>query len=457
VLTPATASAHGLVGRADLPVPSWLFAWTASAILGVSFLALFALWKTPLLRDARTRALPRVPRILEVAAGIVGIGLFGVTVVAGFAGQQDFTANFAPTFVYVIFWVGIPVASVLLGDVFRPFNPWRAMARTTAYAISRVTRSPPRPLLKNGYPPRLGRWPAAVTIVCFAWLELVYPSRDDPRLLAILALVYASVQLAGMATTGIDAWTRNGDGFAVYFRFVSLLSPLGWRGRRPYLRWPLSGAPELDTVAGTTAVLCALLGTTSFDGFSNGDLWLEIAPSLQSFFQHFGFSAVGAFEVASTIGLLFWVGFATGLYLLGVRGMAAAVGGNVRELARSFAHTLIPIAVGYVLAHYISLLVLQGQAMAYLISDPLGHGTNYFGTADFLIDYNLISFSAIWYIQIAAIVGGHVGGLVLSHERGLVRFRSPEDSRRAQYWMLTVMVAFSCLALWILSAVSTTG
>ncbi|OJU81941.1 MAG: hypothetical protein BGO11_19015 [Solirubrobacterales bacterium 70-9] len=135
--------------------------------------------------------------------------------------------------------------------------------------------------------------------------------------------------------------------------------------------------------------------------------------------------------------------------------MARATGRPIAELSGQFIHTLVPIAFGYMLAHYFSLLVLQGQAVGYLISDPLGHGSNLFGTAEWLVNYNLISFAAIWYVQILAIVGGHVGGIVLSHERGLDTFSSARQSIRAQEWMLFVMVAFTCLALWILSAVTT--
>src|ERR1700744_709141 len=136
--------------------------------------------------------------------------------------------------------------------------------------------------------------------------------------------------------------------------------------------------------------------------------------------------------------------------------MARATRRPIAELSSQFLHTLVPIAFGYMLAHYFSLLVLQGQAMGYLISDPLGHGADYFGTSQFLVNYNLVSFALVWYVQIVAIVAGHVGGLVLSHERGLVSFRSPRGMIRAQDWMLVVMVGFTCLALWILSAVTTT-
>ena len=309
-------------------------------------------------------------------------------------------------------------------------------------------------------PHRLGRWPAAATLLCFAWLELVYPSKDDPRLLAILLLAYGAVQLAGMAAFGVEAWSERADGFGVYFGLIARLSPLSWRNRELRLRMPLSGLGDLELWPGTAAVLFVLIGSTSFDGFSNGEVWYQLAPSLQADLGHLGVSAIGAFEVVGTIGLLFCVAFVAGLYNLGIYGMRSALRDvaveDHRALSRTFLHTLVPIAFGYMLAHYFSLLVLDGQAIGYLVSDPLGRGSDLFGTSNFLINYNLISFAAIWYVQIAAIVAGHVSGLILSHERGLVEFKSPEAAVRSQYWMLAIMVGFTCLALWILSAVTTT-
>jgi hypothetical protein len=264
------------------------------------------------------------------------------------------------------------------------------------------------------------------------------------------------VQLAGMAAYGVEAWSKRADGFSVYFSMIGSLAPLDWRGRRLSLRPPLLGARELEPLAGTAAVLFALIGSTSFDGFSNGDIWYAVGPHLQSFFTHFGFGPIGAYECAGTIGLAFWIGLVAAIYRVGLIGMARATRRPIAELSTQFLHTLVPIVFGYMLAHYFSLLVLQGQAMGYLVSDPLGHGADYFGTSEFLVNYNLISFAAIWYVQILAIVAGHVGGLVLSHERGLTSFRSAKGMVRAQDWMLVVMVGFTCLALWILSAVTTT-
>ena len=145
-----------------------------------------------------------------------------------------------------------------------------------------------------------------------------------------------------------------------------------------------------------------------------------------------------------------------GIYELGIRGVQSVSRRYTRaELSRSFAHTLVPIGFAYVLAHYFSLLIWQGQAIGYLASDPLGNGANLFGTSSYQIDYTIISFAAIWYVQVTALVAGHVGGLTLAHDRALTMYQSAQEAVRSQYWMLTVMVAFTSFGLWLLSAVGT--
>ena len=161
-----------------------------------------------------------------------------------------------------------------------------------------------------------------------------------------------------------------------------------------------------------------------------------------------------ALQIAFTIGLLAMVVLVVaGLYRLGVAGMRT-IGGRHRrdELSRRFAHSLVPIALAYVVAHYFSLLAYQGQAIAYLASDPLGDGSDLFGTAGATIDYTVICATGIWYVQVAALVIGHVAGLTLAHDRALVVFRRVRDATRSQYWMLAVMVGFTSLGLWLLSA-----
>ncbi len=451
---PAAASAHGLVGRADLPIPPWLFGWAAAVVLIVSFLALAVLWPQPRLEKPKSRRLFTLPRWVDPVCGLVGIAAFAVVLYSAWAGTALPTQNLAPTFVYVIFWVGFPVASVLFGDVFRAFSPWRALALGVAWSARRVARGAalPEPL---PYPDRLGRWPAAATILAFGWLELVFVNKSEPAIIGALAGAYALVQLIGMTVYGIEPWSERADGFGALFGLFARLSPFSRRGRELRLRAPLGGAPGLTVVPGTVALLCVAIGTTTFDGFSAGPIWNRLLPGFTRSIRHLGLGFTTATELAATVGLLVCVALVSALYAAGVRGMRTVERRpGERDLGARFVHSLIPIALAYAVAHYFSLLAYQGQAMGYLVSDPLGHGANLFGTHDATIDYGIIAATGIWYVQVGALVLGHVAGLLLAHDRALVLYRDAGDAVRSQAWMLVVMVGFTSLGLWLLSSVN---
>ena len=453
---PANALAHGIVGRADLPIPVWLFSWTAAIVLVVSFVALSTMWTRPQLQEQRLRRLFVLARPLEWLASVFGVGVFALVLYSGFAGAQVTQANFAVTFIYVVFWVGTPVASVLFGDVFRALSPWRTCGRALALLMRLLRRGRPSgsPLR---YPEWLGMWPAVAGIVGFAWLELIYVERDRPATLAALSLGYFLVMLAGMALFGVEEWCSQADGFGVYFNLLSKLSAIVRReDGAVYLRRPLSGVTGLQLRAGTVAFICTQIGTTTFDGFSNGGIWRNNEPSLQSVFESLGFNPTPAQELTYSVGLIFCILVIATVYRVGIMGVHKVSGRyDIDTLRRTFVHTLVPIAFAYVLAHYFSLLLWQSQAMVYLASDPLGNGSNLFGTSSFQIDYHIISYAGIWYVQVAALVSGHVGGLALAHDRALVLYKDPEEAVRSQYWMLAVMVAFTSFGLWLLSAVGT--
>ena len=214
----------------------------------------------------------------------------------------------------------------------------------------------------------------------------------------------------------------------------------------------------MPQVAGASAVVLTMIGTTSFDGFSQGSIWTGedgLSERLASAFGDLGLGRELAVQAGYTVGLIGVVLIVAGLYRLGVAGMRSVSGPDgpsTAELSRRFAHALIPIAFAYLVAHYFSLLAFQGQAISFLISDPLGEGSDLFGTASQTIDYSVLSANAIWYVQVAALIVGHVGGLILAHDRALETWSEPRTATRSQYWMLLVMVAFTCLGLWILSA-----
>jgi hypothetical protein len=452
-MAPAAASAHGISGRAALPVPPWLFAWAAAGVLVASFVLLTTMWSRPRLQEQHERALCRWPAALSSPFGAIGLALFALVVYAGYEGVPYYTANFDPTFIYVIFWVAVPVSSVVLGNWFSAVSPWRALARTVRWACARVSIRLRAPLR---YPPWLGRWPVVVGLVCFGWLELVYHDHDNPTLLASLALAYFALMLVGMALFGIEEWSEKGDAFGGYFALFARLSSVSVREGYLRARRALSGVPGMLEERGSVALVLVIIGITTFDGASNGVVWNTLQPHVQSLFAQLGLSDPAPDEIADSLGMLLAIAVVVAFYRVGVLGMrTVSARYGTQELARRFAHTLVPIGFAYVLAHYFSLLVWQGQAIGYLASNPLGDGTNYFGTADWHVNYTFIGSTAIWYIQVLTLVSGHVSGLALAHDRALATYRSLQEAVRSQYWMLVVMVGFTSLGLWLLSAVNT--
>ena len=446
---PDAASAHGIGGATDLPIPGWLFAWGATAVLILSFVALGVLWPKARLESMGRRGAFTLPRFTDPAAALVGMALTGLVLVSAFAGTTDTATNLAPTFVWVAFWVGVPLATVVFGDFYTALDPWRTIARL-AGAASRALGRAPRAV--RPYPERAGRWPAAAGLALIGWMELVWVRRDDPRALGVVILAYGAIQLAGMARYGIVAWRRNADPFAVYTHILSHAAPVVAEGRRVSLRAPLSGLPALAAVPGTVAVMCALIGTTSYDGLSRGALWGKITPHLGTLGGDLGLATPTATELTGTIGLCLALALVAGVYRIGVTGMRKiSRGATNAALGARFAHTLVPIAVAYVVAHYFSLVALQGQALASLASDPLGNGANIFGTASVTVNYALLSAGTIWAVQVIALVAGHVGGLVLAHDRALTTYSDHRRAMRSQRFMLVVMVGFTSLGLWLLS------
>ncbi len=474
---PALADAHGLVGRRDLPVPAWLFAWAATAVLVVSFVGLGALWRKPRLRRAEEQRLFAVPSWLEIPMGALGVALLGLLIVSGLFGVQIDTANFAPTAIFVGLWVGVPFVSLFVGDLYRVLNPLRALGRAFGWCVQRVVGADrlPEPL---EFPERLGRWPAALGLLAFAWVELAFPGRSDPSQLAVIAVLFCLVQGVGMSLYGTERWVDRADPFGAWFSWIATLAPLRWEDGVVYLRPPGVGTAKRTAIAGDAALVVVAIGTTTWDGLSGGEILGTTLADLANTVAETGLSVSWSNALVSTVGMLIVVGLVALLIYGGVRGMvphsarvqaakAAAEAGDdaapksgppsVSSLIRDFAPALVPIGVAYAVGHYISLLAFQGQAIPQLLANPLGHQLmpgegGWLGTADWTINYGWLSSNAIWYLQVGALLIGHVLSLVLSHDRALERFPK-RRAARSQRAMLVVAVIFTCTGLWLLSSV----
>lgn len=423
--------AHGLGGRSDLPLPGWLFSWGAAVVLAVSFFALAALWNQPKLETARPHALFRIPRLIEPLCGGIGLVVFAALVYFGLTGTSDPNRNSLPIVTYIFFWTMIPLLSAVFGDVFRPLSPWRAAGLSVRWLRRRLTgrTTPPR----LAYPDRLGRWPAVAGLVIFGWLELVSGEiGQNPQRLAVLALLYFGFQLTGMSLFGARRWLERGDAFGTYFEYFSRISPVTVDRGRLCLRTPLSGLTDIPKLSGTVVFISTMIGITVFDGIERGKIWESIVGGEPS-------------QLVMTIGLLFSIGLVIGFYRLGVAGMEGShIDKTPRELSMMFAPSLVPIALGYLIAHYFSFMIFEGQRLAYAVVHPLGE------TGSPSVDYFLSS-KVIWWVQVAALLAGHVAGLVVAHDKATAVWGKARAAAQSQTWMLVVMVGFTSLGLWLLS------
>jgi hypothetical protein len=451
--------AHGIGGVRDPVIPLWLFYYAASLTLILSFVALGVLWRKPLL-EGRDRGRPlgeRWQRLIlwvgwRILLGGLSIGLLVLVWLAALVGEPDAGDNLAPTFVWVLFWLGLVPVVVIFGNLWSVLSPWRAAADAVAWVWSKAGRSW-EPAAE--YPARLGRWPAAALLLAFATLELAYPRSAEPRTLALAIVVYSWITWAGMLLYGRRTWTENGEAFHVYFGLLSLIAPFAVKereGRRVVVvRPPLAGLTHRQDTPGTVAFVAVMLGSVAFDGISRASWWQDRLYDLEA--RYIVDSPSTADLVATgfnLLGLLVAVAAVSLLFLAAVRA-AQAVSGTREQLTSVFVASLIPIALAYAVAHYFTLLVNQGQFGIPLASDPFGRGWDLFGTSGFqpslFNDPN-----AIWYVQVGVLVVGHVLGLTLAHDRAVAIWGSARTAVRTQYAMLALMVLYTCTGLWLLSA-----
>lgn len=433
---PGIASAHGIGGRSDLPVPLEYFLVGAGVVLLITFGALAVLWPTPRLQDGpRWRgergAFPRWLGPMLAVFGLLGLVL---VIIAGLFGDPDARSNVAPVAVWVVVWLVLPFAAAVLGNIWAAMNPWRTLGRLAR-------------LEGPAGPGRWGVWPAAAVFMGIVWLELVYPQSGDPQALGMATLVY-TVAIMGLAFRfGTDRVMASTEAFSVYHRLLSGIAPVGRRsdGRMGWRGW-LRALPVLPRWPGLAAFVVAMIGTVTYDGLSGTPWW-----------DDFSFALVGTnqysmwFETIALIAVVAVIGAAYALASWWASRIAGPDGPGAAEVARSFAHTLVPIALAYAFAHYFTLIAFEGQLLIPALSDPLGLGWNLFGTIDYQPNYTWFPPVAVWWVQLSAIVGGHVLGVVLAHDRALAVFPGPR-AVRTQYAMLVLMVALTALGLTVLAA-----
>jgi hypothetical protein len=446
--------AHGIGGVRDLPVPDWLFFWGGAVVLVLSFLALGALWKTPQLERRRgghplPAGLERFLRspVLHGILGAISAGLLVLIFLTALIGEPSSAQNLSPTFIYVIFWLGLVPVQVVFGNVWRVLNPWLAIASGFGWIWRKLGQEWKPPL---EYPERLGVWPAAVFLLCFVALELCYAEPASPRALALAIALYSYAMWFGMAAYGRPEWDSHGNGFTVYFGLLARIAPFGEHDGRLVRRMPFSGLSGRETTPGVLAFVAVMLGSVGFDGLSRSPFWQDLRARIEGPYIVDQPGRAELFSTALSLAGLVVCVLAVALAYLGAVWIAERTVSSDRSLAPEFVQSLVPIALVYAVAHYFTLLVIQGQYALPLASDPFGHGWDLFGTVDYAPNIAPFSPNTVWYVQVGSLVAGHVAGLTVAHDRA-VTILPERDALRSQYAMLGLMVVYTVGGLWLLS------
>ena len=431
--------AHGLGGAQDLPISRELAILGAAAAVAVSFVVLVLAWRKPRY-DAATsgRLAPawlartvdsRLYRALLRLVGLLALIYLVLVAVRG----KDLLINPIFGIFYVWIWVGVVIASVLFGRVWKAISPFRLIND----GLARISGGDSDVGVFT-YPEKLGMWPAALGLFAFVWMELVYPHNVDLGPVRLWMAVYLALMILGGALFG-NRFYERADPFEVYSSLVAQLSVWGRRGDLLVIRSPLANLDTTAPTAGLVAVVSVLFGSTAFDAFRESTRWL-------TFIQGTGYSTYAQ----NNLGLL---GFCVGVGLvLSLGSMATGVGSDLRrrELPAQFAFSVIPIIVGYIVAHYLSYVVEIGTQTLIQASDPLSNGSNLFGTGAWAVPYWL-SYHPTFLAdsKVVAVVAGHVLGVIAAHERA-IKILPKKHQLTGQIPLLLAMIAFTVGGLYLL-------
>jgi hypothetical protein len=448
------AQAHGFGQRYDLPIPLPLYLTGAALTVAVScaMLATYVRaapahaegWRFTLVAESVARG--AMVRCVVALLRWVAVALYLLIVAAGLLGNQNPFKNIAPVAVWALWWVGMAYASALVGDLWKIASPLETIFRT-------AERLGVRPL-NRAMPRSLGVWPALFLYLVFLWMELAWESSDHPAALSMAILAYSALTWAGMFVFGTTRWLAHAEAFANVFGTLARFSPsdirveegrlVEWR-LRPYAVGLLARDP---LALSQTALVVTILASVSFDGFMETPAWAALVEA-----------ADWPPAAIRTLGLAFapldflavYALFCALIARAGNRGLPPEARVPVRRVAGLFALTLVPIAIAYEIAHYLSFLAMAGQYAIPQASDPLGLGWDLFGTANYFVRLGLVDARMVWYVSVVAIVAGHIAALYLGHVLSLREFAGRRAALRSQLPMLVLMVGYTMLSLWIIA------
>ena len=483
--------AHGFGEKYNLPLPLWLYIYGGGATVALSFILIGLFVKLspgvdtyPKINVLKFRSLAIFTNtyfiyFLRTTSSI----LLGLLILGGLFGDQNPFGNMTPTFVWIIWWVGIAFISALIGNIWPLINPWRNIFTFFEYIHNTFYGKQdenPRLIL----PAEIGIWPGLLLFLIFSWFELIYPTSYLPRTIAYLVILYSIITWSGMYLIGKNQWISRCDPFSIAFQFLSKFSPIEIASKnttvctqctecnvqeycrdcyqcfsassnldrqinlRPYGVGLLSNQ-DVDT--SRMYFVLILLAVVTFDGFTSTPLWASVLDSMFDTFSFlFGRNAIVAIN---SVGLFFFPIIFYIIYQVFCKTMAtlSMPGVSTNTVCRLFIYSLIPIALAYHLSHYLTYILIQGQLIIPLVSDPFGLGWDLINTKSYEVNTYIVGPRFAWITSVISIVTGHVIAVYIAH---IVAIRNIKDRSKAlmsQYPMLVLMVGYTAVSLWIIA------
>ena len=429
---PVLAHASALRGSTTtVSVPTWLFLSTGGGAVGASFLLASFVTDRSFIRSIHDwgMRLPAPGRVLTTVARVVGVAGLGVTVAVGYLGPADGYRNLAVLLVWVVWWGGYVASTYLVGNSWPALNPFRTLASLG-------------PSLNYPYPDRLGSWPSVAGLLGLIWLEVISPLADDPRLLATTVVAYAGVSIAGSAVLGTEVWFSRVDPISTAFRLFGRVAPVARTADGLTLRLPGTALSDGTVLAGRDeiAFVVALLYATTFDGFVATGLWRDAAtaivglgvPPLAVYFLSYlaGFGLfIGAFWWSMAVARRFGNTYITRT-----------------ALAERFAPSLLAIAAGYHVAHYLAFVVGLLPAVATVAAAPFAPPSQ----------LPVLTTLPGWVsgLELALVLLGHFVAVWVAHAAGYQLLPGRLEAIKSQYGITVVMICYTMISLWIVTTPS---
>ncbi|UCI19833.1 hypothetical protein FJ970_02320 [Mesorhizobium sp. B2-1-8] len=449
LLGPTPAFAHASDRSHVLLLPTGYYLIGGAFAVAASFLVL-ALLPADWIDRFWRRRLPLFAfrDATRTTVSLISFAGFAILIAAGFLGSRDPLSNPLPLVIWTLLWAGLTLLQGVFGDLWAWLNPWYGPWRLLSRLSGRGDEAAWQ------LPQSLGRWPAVVMFIAFAWFELVYPAPDDPARLAWVAGLYWLFTLMAMLVFGYDKWGRSGEFLGIFFSMVARFAPVerGDKGRLA-LCWP--GAKLLTAEplpASGIAFLLLALSSVSFDGLSKTFFWLGLFG-----INPLEFPGRSAVIGSGSLGLVLTFVLLAAVFLLAVV-LGQRLAGSDRPLAEAaglLVWSIVPIALAYHVAHYLTALLVDGQYALAALSDPFALGWNLFGTADMQVEAGVVAGAAsawwLWNIQAGAIILGHVLAVLVAH--GFAWRLHPQPARAAlsQFPLTVLMIAYTIFGLWLLA------